>query len=193
MIALKKKEAHLAPTHLLDEEDGSYNQAVTREMFPGEKMVIIKGVRRRQGFIVKKGNPLGIQDISDITPEIRYINRQRGAGTRVLFDYLLKKEGIPTQNIRGYGHEATTHMSVAVAVQKDNADVGMGIYSCAKALDLDFIDVAFEEYDFVTYASYLELSFVQEFLKVLKSEKFSKKLEELGGYSCEETGEMIYL
>ena len=81
-------------------------------------------------WIVKPGNPLSIGNISDITPEVRYINRQRGAGTRVLFDYLLKKEGIPTKNIRGYEHEAATHMSVAVAVQKDNADVGMGIYSC---------------------------------------------------------------
>ena len=92
LIALQKKEAHLAPSHLLNEKDGSYNAAITREMFPNEKMVIIKGVRRRQGFIVKKGNPLNIQNIHDITPEIRYINRQRGAGTRVLFDYLLKKE-----------------------------------------------------------------------------------------------------
>ena len=193
LIALKKKEAHLAPTHLLDEKDGSYNRTITQEMFPDEKMVIIKGVRRRQGWIVKPGNPLSIGNISDITPEVRYINRQRVAGTRVLFDYLLKKEGIPTKNIRGYEHEAATHMSVAVAVQKDNADVGMGIYSCARALGLDFIDVTFEEYDFVTYASYLELPFVQEFLKILRSDAFKAKLEALGGYSCEETGNLIYL
>ncbi len=193
LIALKKKEAHLAPSHLLDERDGSYNQAITKEMFPGEKMALIKGVRRRQGWIVKKGNPLGIRTISDITPEIRYINRQKGAGTRVLFDYLLKKDGISAENIQGYGHEATTHMSVAVAVQKDNADVGMGIYSCAKALDLDFVDVTFEEYDFVTYASYLELPFVRAFLEVLKSRAFKEKLEALGGYSYEEIGKIIYL
>ena len=84
-------------------------------------------------------------------------------------------------------------MSVAVAVQKDNADVGMGIYSCARALGLDFIDVTFEEYDFVTYASYLELPFVQEFLKILRSDAFKAKLEALGGYSCEKTGNLIYL
>ena len=188
LIALRKKEAHLAPSHLLDEKDGSYNISITREMFPDEKMVIIKGVRRRQGFIVKKGNPLNIQGIHDITPEIRYINRQRGAGTRVLFDHLLKKEGISQKDISGYEHEAATHMSVAVAVQKDNADVGMGIYSCAKALELDFIDVGFEEYDFVTYEKYLELPSVQEFIHILKSEAFKNRLDMLGGYSCEECG-----
>lgn len=192
LIALRKREAHLAPSHLLDEKDGSYNIAITREMFPDEKMAIIKGVRRRQGFIVKKGNPLNIKSIRDIRPEVRYINRQRGAGTRVLFDYLLKKEGISQEAISGYEHEAATHMSVAVAVQKDNADVGLGVYSCAKALDLDFVDVSFEEYDFVTYERYLELPSVQGFIDILKGEAFQDRLNALGGYSCEECG-CIYL
>lgn len=193
LIALKKRETHIAPSHLLCEEDGSYNEAVVREMFPGERMTIIKGVRRRQGFIVKKGNPLNIRKISDITPEIRYINRQKGAGTRVLFDYLLKKEGISPEEIQGYKHEAATHMAVAVAVQKDNADAGMGIYSCAKALALDFVDVAFEEYDFVTREEYLDLPLVQEFLRALRSSEFQRKLDELGGYTAEEIGEIRYI
>ena len=193
LIALKKKEAHLAPSHLLNEADGSYNEAIVREMFPDEKMAIIKGVRRRQGLIVKKGNPMKIHPVSDIGPDVRYVNRQRGAGTRVLFDYLLKQSGILPEDIEGYEHEETTHMSVAVAVQKGNADTGMGIYSSARALDLDFVDIAFEEYDFVTYASWIELPFVQEFLKVLKSDAFKEQLEALGGYSWEETGNIFYL
>ena len=193
LIALKKKEAHLAPSHLLNEADGSYNEAIVREMFPGEKMAIIKGVRRRQGLIVKKGNPMKIHSVSDIGPDVRYVNRQRGAGTRVLFDYLLKQSGILPEDIDGYEHEETTHMSVAVAVQKGNADTGMGIYSSARALDLDFVDIAFEEYDFVTYASWIELPFVQEFLKILKSDAFKERLEALGGYSWEETGNIYYL
>lgn len=84
-------------------------------------------------------------------------------------------------------------MSVAVAVQKDNADVGMGIYSCAKALDLDFIEVGFEEYDFVTYEKYLELPAVQEFIHVLKGEAFKNRLELLGGYGYEECGQICFL
>lgn len=193
LIALKKREAHIAPSHLLCEKDGSYNTEAVRELFPDEKMVIIKGVRRRQGFIVKKGNPLGIGGITDITSKIRYINRQKGAGTRVLFDYLLRKNGMKAEQITGYGNEAATHMSVAIAVQKDNADTGMGIYSCAKALGLDFVDVGFEEYDFVTRECWLELPFVRAFLNVLKSSGFRSRLEKLGGYTCEETGEIRYV
>ena len=193
LIALKKGEAHLAPSHLLCEEDGTYNVAAIRELFPDEKMALIKGVRRRQGFIVKKGNPKGIHTAADITPEIRYINRQRGAGTRVLFDFLLKQAGMSPEEITGYENEAATHMSVAVAVQKDNADTGMGIYSCAKALGLDFVDAAFEEYDFVTRPDYLELPYVKEFLCVLRSAEFKSRLDELGGYTCEETGEIRYV
>lgn len=193
LIALKQNEAHIAPSHLLCEEDGTYNTAAVKELFPGEQMVLIKGVRRRQGFIVKKGNPRHIRSVADLTPEIRYINRQKGAGTRVLFDYLLKKSGMTPENITGYTNEAATHMSVAVAVQKGNADVGMGIYSCARALELDFVDAAFEEYDFVTRASWLELPYVQEFLNVLRSSEFRVRLEKLGGYSFEETGEIRYV
>lgn len=193
LIALKKREAHLAPSHLLCEVDGTYNTAAVKELFPDEQMVLIKGVRRRQGFIVKKGNPCGIQKITDITEDVRYINRQKGAGTRVLFDYLLKENGMTPEKITGYANEASTHMSVAVAVQKDNADTGMGIYSCARALGLDFVDVGFEEYDFVTRASWLELPFTEEFLKVLKSSRFRQRLEQLGGYTCEETGEIRYV
>ena len=193
LIALRKRETHLAPSHLLCEEDGTYNTAAVRELFPDEQMVIIKGVRRRQGFIVKKGNPKGIRTAADLTPQIRYINRQRGAGTRVLFDYLLKQEGIDPAEITGYENEAATHMSVAVAVQKDNADTGMGIYSCARALGLDFVDAAFEEYDFVTRPAYLELPYLKEFLRVLTSGEFRERLEKLGGYSFEETGEIRYV
>lgn len=192
LMALRKKEAHLAPSHLLEEADGTYNISIVKELFPGEKMVIIKGVRRRQGFIVQKKNPKDIHTIHDLTKDgVRYINRQKGAGTRVLLDYQLKQAKIRPQEIDGYSHEVTTHMSVAAAVQKGNADVGMGVYSSAKALDLDFVDVAFEEYDFVTYQSFLEMPYIQAFLAALKSEAFLRKLDEMGGYSYEQIGEII--
>lgn len=194
LIALQKKEAHLAPTHLLEESDGTYNLHIVKELFPGEDMVLIKGVRRKQGLMVQKGNPLNIQGISDLTKDgVRYVNRQRGAGTRVLLDYRMKLLGIRPQEIEGYGHEVTTHMSVAAAVKKGNADTGLGVYSSAKALDLDFVEVAFEEYDFVTYQSFLELKEMQEFLKALKSSAFLKKLDALGGYSHEQIGEIVYV
>lgn len=193
LIALKKRETHLAPTHLLEEETGTYNVEIIKEMFPDRKMVLIKGVRRRQGLIVPKGNPLSIRGIADLTKGMRYINRQKGAGTRVLLDYQLKKMGIAPEEINGYDHEVTTHMSVAVAVQKHNADVGMGIYTSAMALDLDFIDIAYEEYDFATYEEFLELPKMKVFLEVLRSPAFAQRLEALGGYGYDEIGEMVYV
>lgn len=194
LMALEKKEAHLAPCHLLEETNGTYNLQSVKELFPGEQMAIIKGVRRRQGLIVQKGNPKNIRTIRDLTQgDVRYINRQKGAGTRVLLDYLLNQESIRSQEIQGYSHEVPTHMSVAVAVQKGNADTGLGIYSSAKALELDFVDVAFEEYDFVTYQSFLQLPEIQAFIRALKSQIFLRKLEALGGYSAEQVGEILYV
>jgi len=192
LIALKKHETHIAPSHLLDEQDGTYNQNIVSTMFSNENMVLIKGVRRRQGLIVQKGNPLQIYSIKDLL-RVRYINRQKGAGTRVLLDYELKKNHINKQDINGYDHEGTTHMSVAVAVEKGNADTGMGIYSAAKALDLDFIDIAYEEYDFVTYESFLQSPYIQKFISVLQSDAFKEKLNELGGYTYENIGKIVKL
>lgn len=186
LMALKRQEAHIAPIHLLDEETGIYNEPYLKRLFR-EPMVLIKGVGRIQGLMVKKGNPLGIEKISDLK-RCRYVNRQRGAGTRILLDYLLKQEEISPDEISGYGCEAATHMAVAAQVSGEGADAGMGVYSAAKAMGLDFIPVGSESYDFALYEKDLDTPLIQAFLKVLKSESFHKKLEELGGYSWENTG-----
>lgn len=191
LMSLKRGEAHMAPIHLLDEETGEYNIPYVKRMFK-EKMAIIRGVGRIQGFIVKKGNPLGIQTIEDIK-RCRYVNRQRGAGTRILFDYKLKQAGINSEEINGYGNEMTTHMAVAALVQTDSADAGMGIQSAAKTMGLDFIPVGLEQYDFAIPQEYLELDFVKAFVEILKSDEFKEKLKELGGYSDDNIGEIVYL
>ncbi len=191
LMALRRGEAHLAPTHLLDEETGVYNIPTLKRMFT-EPMALIKGVDRIQGILVKKGNPLGIRGIVDL-PGVHYVNRQRGAGTRVLFDYLLKKEGIGTEAIRGYDREAATHMAVAAAIAGGDADAGMGIESAARAMGLDFIEVGPEEYDFAVPVRFLELLHVQRFLDVLKSREFAERVEALGGYSLRQTGTVLYL
>lgn len=190
LMALKRKEAHLAPIHLLDEESGEYNLSYIRKLFGSGKMALIKGVGRTQGIIVKKGNPLGIKSIGDLT-RCRYVNRQRGAGTRVLFDYKLKQLGIEAAQIQGYEREAATHMAVAAAVGSDGADAGMGILSAAKAMDLDFIPVGPEEYDFAIPLEYLELPHIKAFLDILRRKEFHQRLEELGGYTYERAGEII--
>ena len=148
LMALRRGEAHMAPIHLLDEATGEYNVSYVHRMFK-EPMALIKGVDRVQGIMVKKGNPLGINGIKDLAGgKVRYVNRQRGAGTRVLFDYQLKQADIEPDAIKGYDREMATHMAVAAAVASDSGDAGMGVLSAAQAMGLDFIPVGVEEYVF---------------------------------------------
>lgn len=189
LMALRRGEAHLAPVHLLDEKTGSYNIPYIRTLFR-EPMALIKGVGRVQGIMVKKGNPLHIGGIADL-PGLRFVNRQKGAGTRLLFDYQLKRLGIPPEEIRGYDREAATHMAVAALVASDSADAGMGIRSAATAMNLDFIPVGDEEYDFAVPVRHLELPFVRALIEILKSDEFHRKLGELGGYTWERAGEVV--
>lgn len=193
LMALRRGEAHMAPVHLLDEETGEYNVSYIKEIF-NEPMALIKGVERIQGLMVKKGNPEGINGIEDIpVKNARYVNRQRGAGTRVLFDYLLKNKGIASDAVNGYDREMSTHMTVAAAVAGDSADAGMGILSAARSMGLDFVEIAGEEYDFAIPVRYLELPRIKTFIEILKSNEFREKVSKLGGYGFSRTGEVVLL
>ena len=198
LMALKRGEAHLAPIHLLDEITGEYNVSYLKRLF-NEPMALIKGVHRIQGIMVKSANPMGIHTLEDLAhtaadgSKIRYVNRQRGAGTRVLFDYKLKQLGIAPEDINGYEREMATHMAVAAAVASDGADAGMGVLSAAKSMGLDFIPIGPEEYDFAIPQRFLDLPQVQAFIEILKSDEFKTRLDELGGYSAEEAGTLILL
>ncbi|MFA5576106.1 MAG: molybdopterin biosynthesis protein [Tissierellaceae bacterium] len=194
ILAMKRGECHMAPIHLLDEDTGEYNVSYGKRYFIDKKMALIKGLKRQQGFIVQKGNPRGIKDFKDLTGEdIVYVNRQRGAGTRILLDYHLRLEGIDAEDIQGYNREMSTHMAVATAVKTGTATVGLGIYSAAKALDLDFVDISFEDYDFLVPFEALEDEKIQRFIEVLRSEDFRKRVEALGGYRFENTGEIVVI
>jgi len=194
LMALKNGEAHIAPIHLVDEDTGVYNISIIKKLFAGEEMALIKGIGRIQGIMVKKGNPLNIQGLNDLTnPNIRYINRQRGAGTRVLLDYKLKCEGIDPEKIEGYDREATTHMAVAAAVAGGSADCGMGIMSAAIAMGLDFITIDNEEWDFALSRKFLELEHIQALIALLKSPELHKKLVALGDYNIERCGEVVLI
>jgi len=197
LAALKRGECHIAPVHLLDEETGVYNISWLRRTFPDGKVSLVKGLGRIQGLIIPKGNPLGITSVADLCrchgPKVRYINRQRGAGTRLFLDYRLKKAGIDPASVSGYDREAATHMAVAAAVQGGSADAGMGVASAAKALSMDFIPLGEEEYDFAILPHFLELKEVKIFLEILKSPAFHQRLEELapGAYTWERAGEIV--
>ncbi|MEL5897854.1 molybdopterin biosynthesis protein [Clostridium sporogenes] len=192
IMAMRRGECHMSPIHLLDEKTGEYNISYIKKYFKGKKMVLIKGVKRRQGLMVKKGNPKNIKDIGDLARnDITYVNRQRGAGTRILLDYKLKEMGISQNSIRGYEREMTTHMAVAMAVRTNAADTALGIMSAAKAMDLDFIEVGYEDYDFLVPYNYFEDERIQRFISVIKSQEFKNRVTSLGGYGFENTGEII--
>lgn len=192
ILAMRRGECHIAPIHLLDMDTGEYNVSYVKKYFKGQKMALIKGVRRHQGFIVEKGNPKGIKGFSDLTrDDVVYINRQRGAGTRILLDYHLKEENIDPSHIKGYDREMTTHMAVASAVKTGSATTGLGIFSAAKALDLDFVEVAYEDYDFLVPFDLLEDDKIKRFIEILISDEFKKRVDALGGYGFERTGEIV--
>ena len=192
LMALQRGETTISPTHLLNEADGRYNEAILKQLFGPGRIALIKGVDRIQGIMVKKGNPLGIRGVEDLT-RVRYVNRQRGAGTRVLLDYKLKQAGIRPEDIDGYDKEAATHMAVAALVASEEIDAGMGIKPAADAMGLDFIEVGVEAYDFAIDRQNLQLPQVQAFLEILRSPEFHEKLAELGGYGWHQAGNIIMI
>lgn len=182
IMAMKRGEAHIAPVHLLGEETGKYNQEYV-DRFLGDEYTIIKGIKREQGFMVPKGNPKGIKSIKDIVDQnLKYVNRQRGSGTRILTDHIMKIEGISSKELLGYDIEMTNHMSVAAAIEAGTGDTGLGAYSAAKAMGLDFVFIANEEYDFVVRKDKLDHFMIKEFIKVLHSKELKDILIKLGGY-----------
>ncbi|HCX65399.1 MAG TPA: molybdopterin biosynthesis protein [Eubacteriaceae bacterium] len=192
IMAIKRKEAHLAGIHLLDEATGEYNTAFIKKYLKTREIALIKGVKRIQGLMVKKGNPKEILSIEDLTrEEVSFVNRQKGSGTRILLDYLMKEKGIKKEEVYGYDREEFTHMSVAVQIASGSADVGLGIYSAAKIYDLEFIPVWEEEYDFITDQAFLTDPKVEKFLELIQSKEFAEELEAMGGYRLEDIGKVM--
>ncbi len=191
LFSLMRGEAHIAPIHLLDEQSGEYNIAYAKKYLP-QIAALIKGVGRTQGFIVRKGESVsGFKDIAE--RKLRFANRQRGAGTRLLTDFTLKKEGIDSKEISGYEKELTTHLAVASAVANNVADVGLGVLTAANALNMHFIPFAEEEYDFLTTTESLALPIVKAFIGILGSNALKAELDRLGGYTYKRIGEIQYL
>jgi len=192
LMAIKRGACHVAGSHLLDTEDGSYNVSYIKKYLPGLAVRLVHLVYRDQGLIVKRGNPKDIDGIEDLArSDISLINRQPGSGTRILLDYRLNQLGIDAADIVGYQHEEFTHMAVAVAVLSGTADTGLGIYAAAKALDLDFIPVVTERYDLIIPAAHFESENIQLMLETIDSPEFKRRVNALGGYHTEKTGNII--
>ena len=193
IMAMRRGEAHIAGIHLLDEETGEYNVPYVKRYLDAKDYVLVNLVYREQGLIVASGNPKNIQGVSDIArPGTSFVNRQRGAGTRILLDLELKKLGIGEDRISGYEHEEYTHMGVAASVANNVADVGLGIRSAAKALGLDFVPIAWERYDLLMTRDSLHSSSMDKLFCIISSRQFKDQVLSLGGYDVSSSGEVMW-
>lgn len=194
IMAIRRGEAHMAGCHLLDTADGTYNRSFIRKYFPKGDVRLVSCVGRQQGLMVARGNPLNICSFADISRQgIRYVNRQKGSGTRILTDYLCSREKVEPSDVYGYTREELTHTSVAAQIACGSADVGMGIYSAAKLYDLDFIPICIEEYDLIIPDHAWDSPMVQQLLTILRSDAFREKILSMGGYTVEHPGQVLCL
>lgn len=192
LTAVGRGEAHMAGVHLLDEATGEYNLPYVRRVLGGKRMYLVNLSYRIQGILVRRGNPKGITKLSDLAQSgLKYINRQRGSGTRLLFDHLLRQQGISPSGIEGYEREEYTHTAVAVAVASGSADAGIGIQAAATALNLDFIPVGEERYDLCIPADLWEEKEVRLVRDLLKDPDFHRLAGDLQGYDFRDCGKVM--
>ncbi|WP_342433650.1 molybdopterin biosynthesis protein [Neobacillus sp. FSL H8-0543] len=183
IMAIRKGEAHVAGIHLLDPNTKQYNISYVKKLLAGQDIVLYPFLKRMQGWILPKGNPLAIETIDDVAKkQANYVNRQKGAGTRILLDLLLTEAGLAPEEIVGYEREMFSHLAVAAEVKGDAKGAGLGIYPAAKAMDLDFIPVADEEYDLVMTKSFFESESGQLLIGIIQSDIFKQQVEKIGGY-----------
>jgi putative molybdopterin biosynthesis protein len=188
LTALKGRSALMAGTHLFDEDSGDFNFPFFRKYLPGVEVSCVNLAIRHQGLIVAQGNPQGIRGVADLArPDVRFINRQRGAGTRILLDYHLKQAGIDPRQVAGYEKEEFTHMAVAVNVLTGTASCGMGIFAAATALGLDFVPLARERYDLAFLPELADWK-TEVVLRLIRTMAFKDRIAALGGYETTLTG-----
>ena len=193
IMALKRGETHMAGVHLLDEESGTYNVPYLQRFLPELDLVLIHLALRDLGLMVPPGNPRGISGLKDLCGTgLVFINRQKGAGTRLFLDYKLKEQGLDAKDISGYEREEFNHLAVAAAVAAGSADAGLGIEAAAKALGVDFIPLAQEFYELAMTASFYNSSRCREMLDIIVSASFREAVEKMGGYDLQKSGEIVW-
>ena len=193
LSALVRGEAHCAGVHLLDEETGDYNVSYVKRLLPGREMVLVNLVYREQGLILAKGNPKKIRGLADLArPGVRFVNRQRGAGTRILLDYRLREMGIDPAEIHGYEREEYTHMAVAAAVDAGAVDAGLGIRAAAQALELNFVGIVEERYDLCIPGEYWDSPYIRRLIEVMALPSFREEVQKRGGYDLRDCGKVMW-
>ena len=196
LLALQQRTAHIAGSHLLDEETGDFNRGYVQHLLTplGVRVVLLGFVEREQGLIVARGNPKRIQSLADLRrPDVLFVNRQRGAGTRVLLDFHLARSGIGAEQVRGYGRQEPTHTAVAMAVAEGAADCGLGVLAAARALGLEFVPLFHERFDLVIPLEHYESALLQPLLAVLRRQEkvFVQQVTALGGYATGLMGKVL--
>jgi molybdenum cofactor synthesis domain-containing protein len=192
LMAIRRGQTHLAGSHLLDTETGDYNSSYIQRYLKGTPLRLVQLAMRQQGLLIRSGNPKHIRGVEDLLrPDVTFINRQAGAGTRILLDYCLQQSGLSPETIRGYDQEEFTHMAVAVNVLSGRADAGMAIFASARALNLDFIPIAEERYDLVIPETSWDDPKIQLLLEIIVSAPFRKMVTDLGGYDVGASGTVV--
>jgi len=192
IMALKRGETHLAGSHLLDPESGEYNLTYIKQHIPGIPLRVVTLVGRTQGLFLAKGNPKNIQGLEDLNrQDLNFVNRQHGAGTRLLLDYHLGELGIEPEIVRGYIHEEYTHLGAAAVVASGRADCALGIEAASYALDLDFLPLYSERFDLLIPEEYARSDLLAPLLDLLEDAKFRKAVAERPGYDISQMGRVV--
>ncbi|RLD06962.1 MAG: molybdopterin biosynthesis protein [Chloroflexota bacterium] len=192
IMALKKGETHLAGSHLLDPASGEYNLTYIKQHIPDIPLRVVTLVGRTQGLFLAKGNPKNIQGLEDLNrQDLNFVNRQHGAGTRLLLDYHLGELGIPPEIVRGYDHEEYNHLAAAAVVASGRADCALGIEAASHALDLDFLPLYSERFDLLIPEEYARSELLAPLLDLLEDAKFRKAVAERPGYDVSQMGQIV--
>lgn len=195
LISIRRGESHFGGSHLLDENNGQYNISYVKKYLTdfSIEVVVVNWVLREQGFIVQSGNPKSIFSLDDLSREdVTFVNRQRGAGTRVLLDYHLGKKGILPDMIQGYDHEEFTHLAVAASIGSGRSDAGLGIASAAKALGLDFVPLYQEQYDLIFPKEFFNNELLSSVRKAMSDLEFRRTVHALDGYNVDNMGKIVF-
>ncbi|MCJ7748196.1 MAG: helix-turn-helix transcriptional regulator [Desulfobacterales bacterium] len=191
--ALNMGYTDIAWSHLYDPKTGEYNIPFLPTYLPNVKPVVVNLFYRDLGFVTLPGNPIRLKGFQDLTKRgVRFINRQKGSGTRLLIDQRLIDFGISSSKIEGYSDEVNTHLEVGLSILGKTANVGIATMAVSKFLSLDFIPITKERFDMIQSQETFFHKGVQALIRLLHSEEFRQKVEKIGGYDLKDSGRVIY-
>lgn len=193
LVSMYMGNSDIVSTHLFDGDTGEYNLPYIRKILVSCSFTVINLASRRAGLYVPRGNPKDIRSWQDLEQSgLTIVNRERGAGARVLLDEQLRLHGIRASNIQGYTQEESSHIAVAGKIASGQADVGVGSEKAAALVGVEFISLAIERYDLVVLNTPDNAEWIATLKRILSSNEFKRELQAIGGYDLSRTGEILY-